>query len=1145
MKTIFKLLIILAYACSGQQIIGKAAQPLNIPVAANQSHAPGSMVRFEHLTVQDGLSDNSGQAVFQDSRGFLWIGTKNGLNRYDGYTFTVFKYDAETPSSVSNNNILTIEEDGDGFLWIGTFDGLNRFDPATETFTRYQNIPNDPDSLSHNTITTIFQDSDGVLWIGTLDGLDRFNPKNNGFDHFRNLPNDPASLSSNVISVIFEDSRHRLWIGTGALGIPGSGLNRFNPDTGKVTRFQHNDLDPTSLGSNNISAIYETPDGNFWIGTGGYNLLGNGIDLFNPIAGTAFHYLHDEEMQNTLSGNNIAALWGDSSGSMWISTWSHGLNRMDFSSTGDFIRYNHDHYFSDSLSGDDTRSLFRDRSGVLWIGTGDHGINKLPANSGQFSLYRNNPSKPNGLGANSVGAFSEDQYGDIWIGTWGGGLDRLDPRRGRFDHFRHDPTDPSSISSDLVMAVYVEAQNVVWSGTLGGGLNRTDLATGETTHYFHDPHDPASVVDNNVAVIISDGKDGLWLGTYGGLSHYNPASDVFTNYVNNVAGDPAVNTFTNYVNNFAGNPAALARLSENRVVSLHLDESEGVLWVGTWGGGLNRLDLINPSRAAPEFSPFRTYRYSSDDPASLSENSVWTIHESADGSLWLGTQSGLNRFDPSTQTFERYTEKQGLPNDSILGILEDNEGRLWLTTNNGLIKFDPGAEQFTAYDVTHGLQSNEFNSNAYFRSRDGTMYIGGTNGFNAFKPEDIQANTVPPQVAITKLEVFDEPLVLDLSGKTPIRLSYRQDFVAFEFAALDFHAPQKNRYAYMLEGFDKNWIETQDRRYATYTNLPGGTYHLRVKASNGDGVWNATGISIPIIVVPPIWEAWWFQGFGVAALALFTVLGFRWRLSTVHTQKADLEKQVAIRTSELQHQIEQREKAEEALAEKAGQEAVTLERTRLARDLHDAVTQTLFSASLIAEVLPDIWVMSQAEGWRRLEELRQLTRGALAEMRTLLMELRPSALTEIPLPDLLRQLCESLIGRARLPIQLCVEGTRKLPPDLQICLYRITQEALNNVVKHAKATQALVTLQLNEKVSLAIVDNGTGFDPAHVTPDHLGLKIMCERAEAIGANISIYSEPGQGTQIFVSWAPPDSTQPALQALPEYNVEHGKGTNEKG
>ena len=1140
MKPVTKLLVILSFLFSWQPVSGKTGGPSHLLPSVSQDHAPGSVVRFEHLTIQDGLSQNAGLAIFQDSRGFLWIGTQDGLNRYDGYSFTVYKHEAEDPASISYNGVLSITEDKDGFLWIGTWGGgLNRFDPATETFTTYRNIPDNPASLSHDTVTSLLQDSSGALWVGTLDGLNRFNPEIDGFDHFCNLSDDPSSLSSNVISVIFEDSRHQLWIGTGALGLPGSGLNRFNPSTGKVTRFQHNDSDPTSLGSNNISSIYEARDGSFWIGTGGYNLPGNGLDLFNPRAGTAFHYLHDDEIEDTLSGNNIAALWGDPGGALWIGTRSNGLNRMDFSSAGHFTRYQHNPYFPDSLSGDEVWSLFKDRSGILWIGTANHGMNKLSAASGQFSLYRNNPRNPRSLGINNVGAFSEDQYGYIWVGTWGGGLDRFDPQRGSFEHFRHDPADPNSLSNDLVTTVYADAQNMVWVGTLGGGLNRIELASGEITHYQYDPGNPASLVNDNVSVIIPDGMGGLWLGTFVGLSHYDPVTNTFANYVNNYVNSYPNNYVSNYVNNYVNNPVNPASLSENKVVSLYLDESENVLWVGTEGGGLNRLDLKDPVYTDPQLAPFTTYRYDSDDPTRLSEDSVWSIHESADGYLWLGTQSGLNRFDPQTQTFKQYTEKQGLPHDSVLGILEDDQGCLWLTTNNGLAKFDPRAVKFTTYDAMDGLQSNEFNSNAYFRSRDGTIYIGGINGLNAFDPEDIHPNPVPPKVAITRFEVFSEPVRLDLSGQTPIRLSYQQDLVTFEFAALDFHAPQNNRYTYMLEGFDKNWSQTEDRRYATYTNLPGGEYVFRVKASNSDGVWNAIGASLPIIVTPPVWETWWFRGMSVAVLVVVTAFSFRWRLSTIRAQKVALERQVAIRTSELQHQIEQREKAEQALAEKAAQEAVTVERTRLARDLHDAVTQTLFSASLIAEVLPDIWSMSQAEGWKRLDELRQLTRGALAEMRTLLMELRPSALTEIPLPNLLRQLCESLIGRARLPIQLSVEGTRRLPADLQIGLYRITQEALNNVVKHAKATQALVTVQLNEKVCLSIVDNGGGFDPAAVPADHLGLKIMCERAETIGADISICSQPGEGTQIFVSWTP--NTSPVSAAHGERN----EGTIEKG
>ncbi|HSL45235.1 MAG TPA: two-component regulator propeller domain-containing protein, partial [Anaerolineales bacterium] len=346
MKLISNLLVAAAFLFAVQPV---AAAHLRRSVS--QDHAPGSVVRFEHLTVQDGLSQNSGSVIFQDSRGFLWIGTQDGLNRYDGYSFSVFKHDREDPASISHNSILSIAEDDEGFLWIGTRGGgLNRFDPATETFTVYHNTLENPASLLNDTVTSILYDSKGRLWVGTLNGLDRFNPRTNGFDHFTNIPGDPSSLSSNVISVIFEDSRRRLWIGTGALSMPGSGLNRFNPDTGKVTRFQHNDQDPTSLGSDNISAIYEAPDGNFWIGTGGYDLPGNGLDLFNPRTGTAFHYLHDGDIDDSISGDNISVLWGDTHGTLWIGTWSHGLNRMDFSKSGHFTHYRHDPYFPDSLS---------------------------------------------------------------------------------------------------------------------------------------------------------------------------------------------------------------------------------------------------------------------------------------------------------------------------------------------------------------------------------------------------------------------------------------------------------------------------------------------------------------------------------------------------------------------------------------------------------------------------------------------------------------------------------------------------------------------------------------------------------------------------------------------------------------------------
>jgi PAS domain S-box-containing protein len=1387
------------------------ASRVGMPAAdIDLNFSPGSVVRFEHLSIEDGLSQNAGLDVFQDSRGYLWIGTQDGLNRYDGYSFKIYKHDPDDPSSLSHNSVLTVAEDKAGTLWIGTWGGgLNRYDPITEKFTRYLHTADDPTSLADNTVTSIKDDANGNLWVGTLDGLDRFDPQTSTFVHFKNYPNDPNSLSSNAISLIFEDSNRQLWIGTGANGIDGSGLNRFDPSAGVFVHYQHNETDPQSLSSNNIASIYEAEDGTFWIATGGFSLHGGGLDHFDPRTGRAEHFTHDPQDPHSLGGNDLMSLWGDSTGMLWIGTWANGLNLMDLSAPGTFTRYQYDPYFTDSLSGDEVWSLFKDRSGILWVGTSHSGINKLPANSGQFSLYRNNPSDPTSPGISATGAFAEDKEGNIWVATWGAGLDRFDPDSGQFTHYRHDPDNPDSLSDDLFMDVYVDQYNMVWAGTLGKGLNRLNPANNRVKHFLHDPGDPSSLADDNISSIIPDNHGGLWIATFGGLSHYDAQANRFTNYTND-----------------AENPSSL---SHNMVVSLYID-SKNNLWAGTWGGGVNQLDLNKPSSSDPKHATFVHYRNNPGDPNSLSEDSVWAIHETSDGSIWLGTQLGLNRLDPEIKKITHYTEKQGLSNNTVLGILEDDSGDLWLTTNNGLNQFDPRTGSFTHYDSSDGLQSNEFNSNAYYRASNGTMYIGGINGFNMFNPEDIRPNPVAPPVVVTRFEVFNEPLAVDLSGREPIQLAYKQDFISFEFAAFDFQAPQKNQYAYMLEGFNADWIQAGSRRYATYTNLPGGDYIFRVKASNSDGVWNDTGIAVPVVITPPLWQTWWFNGALIMVLGALVASGFRWRLSSVREQTIRLETEVAERTNELtetnlllekeveqrkraeaalarraaeelqkseerfrvmfdnagigialvgmdrrpleanaamiqmtayspeeffqisgvelsypedanigipelqevlagrlntyqiekryvrkggevywvrltnsvvraedgqpqyfvtmvedineqkhsaeelrksearfqalfdnvavgvavmtlgrrpiafnaateriigytleelqevdprslavpedrpidvelfqelidgkrdayvmerryrhkngkifwarvnyslvrdldgrpdylvgiiedideqkraaerlaeqeadylltlqhrvhertheleetnhrlQHEIEQRTRIEKELAERAAQEAVTADRTRLARDLHDAVTQTLFSASLTAEVLPDLWDMDVDEARKSTEELRQLTRGALAEMRTLLLELRPATLTQTRLSDLIKQLCEAFIGRSRLPITLTIEGDSPLPPEVQVAVYRIAQESLNNVFKYARATQVQVNLFISKtSVHFETSDNGIGFDMSTSKPTSLGLRIMRERAEAIGADFQITSRLSSGTCVTVTW----------------------------
>ncbi len=626
-------------------------------------------------------------------------------------------------------------------------------------------------------------------------------------------------------------------------------------------------------------------------------------------------------------------------------------------------------------------------------------------------------------------------------------------------------------------------------GTLNNGLNHFDPATGNSVRYRHDSADPTSLLDDEVSYIARDNGGILWVATLAGLSRLDPDKPGFVNY-SGLNGAP---------------------------ISLTTDG--GDLWIGTWGGGVSRLRLALPGILPPDparLSIMDTYVHDSANPNSLSDNNVWAILKASDGLLWFGTADGLDRYDPATGAYKIYNEADGLRNASIGCIAEDSRGVLWVTTSNGLARLDPYTQSFKIFDKSSGLQGNEFNPNAcFFNPTSGDLYVGGMDGFTIFNPNSIERDMTPPSVVITRLMVMNSAYPFDPLGKSPVRLNYNQDFLSVDFAALDFHASANNTYAYRLEGYDNDWVPAGTTHTATYTGLPGGDYTFRVKAVNSDGIPSVVDASLRIQIVPPLWKRWQFQVGLVTGLVLLLAGGYQWRLTASRNNARKLEQSVIERTEALNE-------ANELLREKATQDAVAAERTRLARDLHDAVTQTLFSATLIADVLPDLWEKNRSEGNRRLEELRQLTRGALAEMRTLLVELRPNSLIEIPLPTLLRQLTDALMGRARLNIQLSCVGERQLPPDVQVGLYRIAQESMNNVIKHARASQVVLTLSLGDPVRLAVSDDGQGFDPASVPPGHIGLRIMRERAEALGARFEVESAPGEGTRICVTWNPPAS-----------------------
>jgi signal transduction histidine kinase/ligand-binding sensor domain-containing protein len=1223
--------VVEAPAAEESPLIGAPPQAVFAPVSPD----PASTIRFDRITGRDGLSQNVVLAIAQDQRGFMWFGTEDGLNKYDGYQFTIYEHDPENPGTLSDDYVSIIYEDREGVLWVGTRDGLNRLDHAADAFIRYEHSPEDEQSIGGTWIVSLCEDREGTLWIGTDDGgLDRFDREAGTFTHYRHHPGDPTSLSDDSVGAIYEDHEGALWIGTDA------GLDLLDRNSGTFTHFQSRPGDRESLGGSEVSALAEDRDRALWVGT-----EDGGISRLDRSSGTFTRYQHDDGHPQSLAHDRVKSLLLDSAGRLWIGT-QNGLDLYD-PARDQFIHVRHDPGDPNSLSGDAVWSIHEDRTGVLWFGTYGGALSKYNRTIDQFALYQHKPDLANSLSDNMIWAIHEDANGVLWAGTFNGGLNRLDRESGQIQVYRHDPQDASSLSSDDVRAILEDHTGALWVGT-GGGLDRLDRGTGKFVHYRHDASDPASLSENRVSVLFEDSSGDLWVGTRtGGLNRFDWETETFVRYQHD-----------------EDNPNTL---SSDRVWALYQD-SAGKLWVGTLGG---------VSVWDPDTDQFVRYLNDPDDPQSLSNDAVFGFYEDVEGRMWVGTWgSGLDRFDLVTGTFDHHTEKDGLANNVIYGIEADQEGNLWMSTNNGLSKFDPRTETFHNYDVRDGLQDNEFNVGAHFASPSGELFFGGIRGFNAFYPERVTGNPHVPPVVITAFGKFNETEREDLTPGEHIELTYQDDLIFFEFAALDYTAPDKNHYTYMLDGQDETWIDAGTRRHVDYTNLRGGEYTFRVRGSNNDGVWNEEGATVTLTVTPPFWERWWLRGGAILLLAVGVIGGYWLRVRSVEARSRELERQVEERSRELKVLLEAEQRRAEQfrvigevgyhitsilaidellrqivlllkeafgynlvgigliegdavvfkpgaavfgsgaqldrllrfrvgqegvvgwvadsgepllipdisqepryrhepetrdcqsalvvplkvkgavtgvldvesdrlddfdesdiavvqslahqiavavdnarLFEQAEQLAVVKERQRLARDLHDAVTQTLFSASLIAEVLPRIWERDPEQGRQRLAEVRELTRGALAEMRTLLLELRPSALVDAELGDLLRQLAEATIGRARVPVDVQVEGgCAEMAPDVKVVFYRIAQEALNNVAKHSGASQATVRLCCGpDQVTLHVADDGRGFDVDAVSPEHLGVGIMRERAEAIGAELTIDSAPGHGTEVSVLW----------------------------
>lgn len=788
---------------------------------------------FERISLEQGLSQSVVTCILQDRKGFMWFGTMDGLNKYDGYGFTIYKHDPQDDNSLSNNSITALYEDRFGMLWIGTRDGLNRFDRVTERFTSYRHDPANLHGLSHNNISALREDranAEDGLWIGTMGGgLNWFDRKTERFYSYQHDAANSNSLSNDQVRAIHVDDSGVLWLGT------AGGLNKLileknhgpAPAVAQFTHYKHDPNNPNSLSHNLICAIHEDRRGVLWLTT-----FGGGLNKFDRTNEIFKRYLHDEKNTNSLNHNTARPICEDPlRGTLWIGT-SGGLDEFDTTTEG-FTHHQNDLANPNSLSNNDVWSVYEDRSGTLWAGTYGGGINKFSEAKEKFAHFKHEPGNPYSLGHNMVMSIHEDRSGVLWVGTGGGGLFQYEARQQKFLRYQHDPNNAASLSNDGVAAIYEDHTGTLWIGT-GDGLERFDRTGKRFIHYRNDPANPHSLSSKGVSTIYEDHTGTLWIGTgAGGLDRFDRATGQLVRYQYDSA-----------------NPYSL---SDNNVYAIFADAAHE-LWIGTTGG-LNKFDRLA--------NRFIRYQHDHANPKSLSNNHVFSIYADHHDSntLWIGTWGGgLDQFDKRTSEFTHFTEKDGLPNGVIYGILGDEAGNLWLSTNNGLSRFDPRAKTFRNYDVDDGLQSNEFNQGAFFKNKNGEMFFGGIAGFNRFHPAHIDDNPHSPPIVLTAFKKFDRLAKLDtaITDITRLKLSYRDNFFSFAFAALDYTNPAKNQYAYKLEGFDDDWIYCGTRRYASYTNLDGGEYTFHVKGANSDGVWNEQGIAVTIIVTPPFWKTWWF-----------------------------------------------------------------------------------------------------------------------------------------------------------------------------------------------------------------------------------------------------------------------------------------------
>ena len=1054
-----------------------------LPVLADRSPSaalPEDLI-VERLGEGRGFPSATITALYRDRAGFLWVGSREGLALWDGYSVRSFEHEVGNVGSLPDNSIRVLSEDSAGRLWVGTnTGGLARLDRTKGQFEVLQHDPADSSSLSHDSVYAIAECGDGSLWVGTQEGLNRLDPATGGFERFRSDDADAGTIPHDYVYALKVDRRGRLWIAT-----IGGGVAWIDPATRRITRVPFARDPGAPEPDRSVFAVAEDPAGTLWFGTQ--------RDLHRFDEGDAA--LHHVALPELAPGQDVPVITSiavDARGVLWISTWNRGLVGYDPASATS-RGYRHDPERADSLAADRLACVLVDPWGDVWAGTWGSGINRFSSGGDLFrTILERRPGSTGGLPYREVTSIMEDRRGDLWVGTWGKGLCRTEHRDAEFEVIAPPPEPPLALNTPLALAE--QGDGTIWAGSMAG-LSRIDPLSGRASSIDRAADDPHGLGTGYVNAVVVDRSGTVWVGTGGsGLHRLEPDGRSFER--------------------FASDPADLGTLSDDYVTSI-VEAPDGTLWVGTRSGGLNAFD--------PRTGRCKRYLPSPSDPATIGHHHVTSILAARSGVLWVGTDGGgLSRI---ADRVTRITTEDGLVNQNVASLLEDDDGSLWIGTRHGLSRYDPVSGRFRNYVLGDGLPSNEFNPRAAWRGKDG-LYFGTSKGVLVIRPDTafVEPALVPTQ--ITDIRTLAGPLQLPAEPWETEALDVRYGTpLLFTFSVLDLRPP--HRFAYRLGGENEPWTELGASREIAFTDLAPGSYSMTVRGRSAVGAWSETRGPLRIRVTPPFWMTSWFRvGSAIALLALVFAM-FRARVVSLERRNRDLEALQIAREQALQEAHASQEALHGAYGRLRAltrqlEQAKEEEKRHIARELHDELGQLLSAIKINLKVLgrlPD----GSEERKERTADAIALVDDMIGHVRAMALDLRPPLLDELGLVAALRAYTEAQSVRTGVAIGVeANEEAETLRPDTSITAFRIVQEAVNNTLRHASAGRITVSVRADaNRLRLSVRDDGRGFHVAEALQraangGHLGLLGMRERVEALGGQLEIDSAAGQGTEIRAS-----------------------------